>query len=166
MKKELEVFYDLACPYCYQGLMELKRLLEGNEEVYLNYIACEAHPKPEAAKMHSDLAAKIVYFLKDNDLDVDRFNFLVYKAYFEKDLSIEDKSLLTEFAKMCGADEESVKEVLNSNMYQDVLDSANLLVWSELKFAAVPSYRSGDRIVGSSGGVLVNIDKVAELIEE
>ena len=117
MKKELEVFYDLACPYCYQGLMDLR-------------------------------------------------NFLVYEAYFEKDLSIEDKSLLTEFAKMCGADEESVREVLNSNKYQDVLESANTLVWSELKFAAVPSYRSGERTVGSGGGVLVDIDKVAELLEE
>lgn len=166
MKKELEVFYDLACPYCYQGLMDLRKFLNGNEEVYLNYIACEAHPKPEPAKMHSDLAARVVYFLKDNDLDVNKFNFLVYEAYFEKDLSIEDKSLLTEFAKMCGADEESVREVLNSNKYQDVLESANTLVWSELKFAAVPSYRGGERTVGSGGGVLVDIDKVAELLEE
>ena len=166
MKKELELFYDLACPYCYQGLMELKKFLEGNEEVYVNYIACEAHPKPEPAKMHSDLAAKVVYYLKDNELDVNKFNFLVYEAYFKKDLSIEDKSLLTDFAKMCGADEDSVREVLNSDKYQDVLDSANMLVWSELQFAAVPSYRYGNNTIGSGGGVLVDINKVAELIEE
>lgn len=166
MKKELELFYDLACPYCYQGLMELKKFLEGNEEVYVNYIACEAHPKPEPAKMHSDLAAKVVYYLKDNELDVNKFNFLVYEAYFKKDLSIEDKSLLTDFAKMCGADEDSVREVLNSDKYQDVLDSANMLVWLELQFAAVPSYRYGNKTIGSGGGVLVDINKVAELIEE
>lgn len=166
MKKELELFYDLACLYCYQGLMELKKFLEGNEEVYVNYIACEAHPKPEPAKMHSDLAARVVYYLKDNELDVNKFNFLVYEAYFKKDLSIEDKSLLTDFAKMCGADEDSVREVLNSDKYQDVLDSANMLVWSELQFAAVPSYRYGNKTIGSGGGVLVDINKVAELIEE
>ena len=120
--------------------MELKKFLEGNEEVYVNYIACEAHPKPEPAKMHSDLAAKVVYYLKDNELDVNKFNFLVYEAYFKKDLSIEDKSLLSDCAKMCGADEDSVREVLNSDKYQDVLDSANMLVWSVLKFAAVPSF--------------------------
>ncbi len=161
---KLEVFYDYVCPYCYKGLEELRSLTTGYPEVALDFIPCEAHPRPEPAKIHSDLAAQLCYFLKDKGLDVQAYNDLVYKAHFEDKLPVDDPALLASFAAACGADEQEALHALKQNLYAEQVRRANELVWSTLGCPAVPSYRCGDKTAFSGGGVLVSPDAVEKLL--
>lgn len=88
--KKLEVYFDYACPYCYKGLQELSSLLKKYPDTKVEYIPCEAHPRPEPAPIHSDLAAQVGCYLQERDLDIAKYNDLVYHAHF-----VEKEELMT-----------------------------------------------------------------------
>ena len=148
---KLEVFYDYTCPYCYKGLNELKVIKEKYPNLEFDFTPCEAHPRPEPARVHSDLAEQVTYYLKDRDLDVEKYNDLVYEAHFENKLSF------------C-ADEKDVRKTLENNEYAKFVKDSNNLVWFKLEAPAVPSYRYGEKTAFSGGGKLVDLESVEKLI--
>lgn len=75
--KKLEVYFDYTCPYCYKGLQELSLLLKKYPDTKVEYIPCEAHPRPEPAPIHSDLAAQVGCYLQERGLDIAKYNDLV-----------------------------------------------------------------------------------------
>lgn len=160
---KLEIFYDYTCPYCYEGLKELNKLKEKFPELVFDFTPCEAHPRPEPARVHSDLAEQVTYFLKDKGIDVEKYNNLVYKAHFEDRLRIDDIELLASFAATCGANKEEVLDILQNNKYAKSVSDANELVWFKLEAPAVPSYRYGEKTAFSGGGKLVDLDSVEKL---
>lgn len=163
--KKLEVYFDYACPYCYKGLQELSSLLKKYPDTKVEYIPCEAHPRPEPAAIHSDLAAQVGCYLQERGLDIAKYNDLVYHAHFVEKRRIDDPALLCEFASLCGADASDVSSSLKENVYANQVIANNKRVWETLAFDAVPSYRFGDKIAASGGGLLVDIHKVEELIK-
>lgn len=165
MNKKLEVFYDYTCPYCYKGLNELRQLMSEHPRIELDFMPCEAHPRPEFAKVHSDLAAALAYFLKDEGLDVDTYNKNIYNAHFEEKLRIDDIDMLCEIAEKLGTDKEKTKEILVSGKYADKVISANELAWGELSFQAVPSYRYNGKTAGSFGGKLISKEDILKLFK-
>ena len=164
MKKIIDVFYEFTCPFCYKGLKQLYNIVGDRADVELNFMPCETHPYPGFAVIHSYKAARLVYFLKDKGLDVKKFNDLIYDAHFEKKLSIDDDKLLKDFAVGLGAKEDEVYELVNSDLYADILSKNNELVWNELSIDAVPSYRLGDKLAASRAGVLVSESDIKSLI--
>lgn len=98
--KKLEVYFDYACPYCYKGLQELSSLLKKYPDTKVEYIPCEAHPRPEPAPIHSDLAAQVGCYLQERGLDIAKYNDLVYHAHFVEKRRIDDPALLCEFASL------------------------------------------------------------------
>ena len=161
---KLEVYFDYTCPYCYKGLKELAKLRE-KYDIDIDWFPCEAHPRPEFAPVHSDLATQTLIFIKENNLNASKFNDLVYNAHFEEGKKIDDIKLLSEFAALCGADKEEVYKLLSENKYADKVIANNNLVWEDLAFEAVPSYRKDNKIAFSSGGKLVDIKEVENLIK-
>ncbi|MGC4019847.1 MAG: DsbA family protein [Muricomes sp.] len=53
-KKKVEVFFDYACPFCYVGLKYLTDLLPQYDSIEIEWIAVEAHPRPEPRMDLSD----------------------------------------------------------------------------------------------------------------
>ena len=80
---KLEIFFDYICPYCYRGQDNLDAMLKKYPRLEILWRPCEAHPRPEPARVHSDVAIEGMYFLQEAGGDVDRYNHLVYEAHYE-----------------------------------------------------------------------------------
>lgn len=162
--KSISIFYDYACPYCYQGLQELADILPDYPKLSLNWSPCETRPWPEPAVVHSDLAAQVAYFLLNKGLNIQQYNTLVYEAHFEKHRRIDDVDTLVEMASLCGADPEEVRMALARKEFLGKVLASNREAWETLALEAVPSYQFRDKVAGSGGGLLVPISKVIELM--
>ena len=142
MSKKIKVFYDYTCPFCYKGIGELQDILPDYKSVEVEWSPCEAHPRPEPARVHSDLAAQVGFYIAENGLNIKKYNNLVF-----------------------GAKREDVLELLAANKNAKKVEDSNIEVWDTLGIPAVPSYVYGDTIAASGGGLLVPISKVSELFK-
>ena len=165
MSKKIKVFYDYTCPFCYKGIGELQDILPDYKSVEVEWSPCEAHPRPEPARVHSDLAAQVGFYIAENGLNIKKYNNLVFEAHFEKQQRIDDKELLADLAEQTGAKREDVLELLAANKNAKRVEDSNIEVWDTLGIPAVPSYVYGDMIAASGGGLLVPISKVSELFK-
>lgn len=165
MSKKIKVFYDYTCPFCYKGIGELQDILPDYKSVEVEWSPCEAHPRPEPARVHSDLAAQVGFYIAENGFNIKKYNNLVFEAHFEKQQKIDDKELLADLAEQAGAKREDVLELLAANKNAKKVEDSNIEVWDTLGIPAVPSYVYGDMIAASGGGLLVPISKVSELFK-
>ena len=165
MSKKIKVFYDYTCPFCYKGIGELQDILPDYKSVEVEWSPCEAHPRPEPASVHSDLAAQVGFYISENGLNIKKYNNLVFEAHFEKQQRIDDKELLADLAEQAGAKREDVLELLAANKNAKKVEDSNIEVWDTLGIPAVPSYVYGDTVAASGGGLLVPISKVSELFK-
>ncbi len=163
MSKKIEVYFDFTCPYCYKGLKEFEDVLREQKDVEVVWYPCEAHPRPEFAEVHSDLAAQTMIYLQEKELQTGKFKDLVYAAHFEDKVRIDDIELLADLAKECGALKADVVELLTNNKYADKVIANNQKVWGELAFDAVPSYIFEGKIAASKYLNLVDASKIREL---
>ena len=166
MKNKIEVFYDYLCPFCYRGLAELNELLTQFPDAQLEWKPCEAHPRPEYATVHSDLAIQTELYLAAHGGDVPKFNRLAFGANFEEGKRIDDIEFLAQLAAECGVSHDDVLKALRDDAYGAGVLANNELAWDTLGLEAVPSYRCGDEVLGSSGGVLVPKEKVFAFLEK
>ena len=158
MSKKIKVFYDYTCPFCYKGLKELGDILPDYKTVEIEWSPCEAHPRPEPARVHSDLAAQVGFYLAENGLNIKKYNF-------ENQQRSDDIELLADLAEAAGAKREDILALLNENRNAKKVEDSNIEVWQTLEIQAVPSYVYGDKMAASGGGLLVPITKVAELFK-
>ena len=165
MSKKIKVFYDYTCPFCYKGLKELGDILPDYKTVEIEWSPCEAHPRPEPARVHSDLAAQVGFYLSENGLNIKKYNDSVFEAHFENQQRIDDIELLADLAEAAGAKREDILALLNENRNAKKVEDSNIEVWQTLEIQAVPSYVYGDKMAASGGGLLVPITKVAELFK-
>ena len=164
--KKIEVFFDYTCPYCYRGVTEFMELLEKMPELTPVWVPCEAHPRPEAAAVHSDVASQAMYSLEAQNGDLAKFHMLVFKAHFKDQMRIDDPEFLSELAAECGGSEEKTLEDLDRGVYAGRIQDNNRRVWMELAFEAVPSYKMGEKTIGSGGGLLVPAEKLEHFMKE
>lgn len=162
--KKLEFYFDYTCPFCYRGWAQLNDLLSRYPNVEIIFYPCEAHPKPEYALVHSDLASQVCIYLQSKGLDVIKYSDLIFKTHFEDRIRIDDVKVLSNIASQCGADAKDILEILKTNTYDQKVKNNNYKVWEELQFEAVPSYRLGEHTACSTGGRLVDLEKVKALI--
>ncbi|MCI8500724.1 MAG: hypothetical protein HFJ85_00655 [Oscillospiraceae bacterium] len=164
--KQVEVYFDYLCPYCYEGHKNLKELLPHHPDAAVVWMPCEAHPRPEQSKIYSDVAIMGMYFLRDNGGDVDRYNDLVYAAHFEKGLRIDDLEVLSAIAEKCGADPSAFREAVSNGRYAEAVLDGNRRAWGEKGWEAVPSYSGGGKDIGSRGGILVPKKELDRFLSE
>jgi len=163
--KQLEVYFDYLCPYCYKGHANLKDLLKEFSDISVIWRPCEAHPRPEVCKVYTDVANMGMFFVRDQGGDVLRYIEAVYEAGLGKGKRIDDPNVLAPIAEECGVDPVAFCAALKDGRYQKEALDANRLAWEEKGWEAVPSYSSGTKKIGSKGGVLVPKEELRSFLK-
>lgn len=156
MKKTLTVYFDYVCPYCYRSIMNLLDLLPDYPKLSVCWVPCEAHPRPEAAFIHSDLASQAMLAAADQNCDLVRFHREIFAAHFTGRRRINNAAVLADIAASCGADRDKILRALKQNQYRQAVLDNNRLVWDTLGFEAVPCYQSGDKLLASHEDVIIS----------
>lgn len=162
--KQVEVYFDYMCPYCYKGHQNLLKLLPDHPDVEILWKPCEAHPRPEVRDRYTDVAMMGMFYLRDTSGSVEHYNDLVYDAHFNQHQPIDDPDVLAGIAVQCGADADAFRLALADGRYTDEVMQANIRAWGDMEWEAVPSYACGDKKLGSRGGVLVSAEALNDFL--
>ncbi len=165
MKKTLNVYFDYICPYCYRGITDLMELLPEFPGLSVNWVPCEAHPRPEPAFLHSDLANQAMIAVAEQGGDLLRFHHSVFQAHFVERRRIDDKHVLADMAADCGADRDKVLTALEKGLYRQTALDNNTLVWGKLGFEAVPCYQSDSLLLASREDVMISRKELRGFLE-
>lgn len=164
MKKTLKVYFDFLCPYCYKGVMNLLALLPDYPELKVNWMPCEAHPKPEVCSQYSDIASEAFLYIKGHNGDVIPFIEKVYKSHYEDGQRIDDKDFLADACEMTGVDPKALKASLIRRDYKQDVMSINDEVWNVYMLDAVPSYHCRNKSLRSKENQMISIDELKEFL--
>lgn len=149
MKKILTVYFDYACPYCFRGITNLLELLPEFPELSIDWVPCEAHPKPERAFVHSDVASQAMMAAAAQGCDLIQFNQKVLAAHFTERRRIDHPDVLADIAADLSADRAQILAALKNGVYKAAVLRNNRLVWDTMQLEAVPCYKSGSKLLAS-----------------
>lgn len=164
--KKLEVYFDYLCPYCYRGHQNLKEAVKEFPPAEIVWQPCEAHPRPEPAKVYSDRAIQGMYLVQELGGDLWRYHDAVYSAVFEHGLRIDAVEVLAGCAKQAGVEECGFLEGMQAGRFREKAEEGNRRAWGEMAWEAVPSYRTGEKKLGSRGGILVSLEELKQFLKE
>jgi len=160
---KLEVFFDYACPFCLRGYEYLTELLPSYPGIEVEWHPCEAHPRPEHYGLHTDLCARGMFFVLDNDADLSEYHRRTYRAGVKEHANIEDLEVVSSLADGL-VDRTAFYQAILQGAYVDDLNENNRLAWEAYDFPAVPSYRMNGKLLKSIPGVGVNKQQLADFI--
>jgi len=142
---KLEMFFDYSCPYCLEGYEILQEVLAEHPNIEMQWLPCEAHPRPEVWDRHSDLCAMGFYIAKDFGADMPEFQKQMYKAAVtdKEKIDIEDADQLAEAIGEV-VEPKAFADALRKGSYSKQVAENNRVCWGECGFEAVPSFRMGD----------------------
>lgn len=165
MNNKLEAYIDYNCPYCFRAYKALKKITPKFKELEIEWVPCEAHPRPDTYGPHSDLCARGYFLCRDTGGDVSAYNDLMYDARFKDRIDIEDADALAGYISGL-IDPAKFKEALASGKYLPELKANNNLVWGELKLEAIPSFRAGDGWLCSVPGEMIPESRLEGFLTE
>lgn len=156
---KLEVFFDYACPYCLRGHEYLAEMIPQFPQIELEWLPCEAHPRPDRYGPHSDLCAQGMYFALEHGVDIWKYHDLMYGAALKARIDIENIDVLAEYAGGL-LDSEDFRAVLKSRQYEGILLENNRLAWAIHRFSAVPSFVMNGKTLVSAPDIGVSKDRL------
>ena len=165
MEKQLSVYFDYTCPYCYQGISDLTELLPDYPQLTVTWIPCEAHPVPEPAWVHSSLAGQMMLAAAAYGGDLIRFHKELFELCFVKRQRIDDAELLIHTAVLCGTDREKAAAALQNRQFEQKIEEHNTLVWERMRLEAVPCYQSGEKLLTSHEDVMIPKKKLKAFLD-
>lgn len=160
----VELFFDYTCPFCYRGHQNLLEIRHKYPQMEIIWRPCEAHPRPETALKHSDLAIQGMYFIRDHHGDIWNYHKLTFETVFLTSGDISDLDTLTAIAAQCNTDTEAFRQALSENQYAGEVEDGNRYAWDERCLNAVPSYLSGKSFVGSHNGIMVSKEELDDFL--
>lgn len=161
---KMEVFFDYSCPYCLIGHEYLAELIGSYPEIEIDWQPCEAHPRPENYRPHSDLCIQAMFYAADIGVDIWKFHDLMYRA------ALKDKINLEDVAALAGAleslvDPSGLIRALESGKYAEKPLNGNKHAFEESGVWAVPSYRMGGKKLDSVEGIGVTKEQLKRFME-
>ncbi|MDO4169088.1 MAG: DsbA family protein [Lachnospiraceae bacterium] len=163
-KRKLTVYFDYICPYCYRGLTDLMDLLPQFPDLSVEWIPCEAHPRPERMWIYSDIASQAMLYIQEYSGDLIQFHKKIFYAHFKDHKRIDDIKLLAKIGEDCGASYQEIENALNARVYAQRVEANNDLVWEQLKFAAVPCYELDGRMLRSIEDVIISKERLKKFL--
>ncbi len=161
--RQLEVFFDYACPYCLRGHRFLKSLVPRYPDVAVVWRPCEAHPRPDPYGPHSHLCIQGFFFMKDCGADLWAYHDRMFRAALIDRADIEDVRVLARYAEGL-ADTHAFCGALRAGTYRRAQLEANAGAWDRQRLAAVPSYRMDGRRLDSVEDVGVTEQQLARFL--
>jgi len=162
--RELEVFFDYACPYCLQGHEYLTELLPRHPDIAIVWRPCEAHPRPDRYGPHSDLCIQGMFYAQEQGLDLWAYHARMYAAALKERVNIEDLDVVAGRVYDL-LDPNTFQKVLESGRYEKHVTEANTYAWGQMSLRAVPSYRMGGRKLDAVEDVGVTKKQLAEFLK-
>ena len=163
--RQLEVFFDYACPYCLRGHEFLKRLLPLHPDVAVVWRPCEAHPRPDPYGPHSHLCIQGFFFMRQRGADLWAYHDRMFRAALIDRADLENIGVLSRYAEGL-ADMRAFREALRAGTYRKAQLEANAAAWDRERLPAVPSYRLDGRRLNSVEDVGVTERQLAEFLEK
>ncbi len=153
--RELEVFFDYACPYCLLGHEFLVELIAARPDIEVIWRPCEAHPRPESYGPHSDLCIQAMLFAKACGVSLWEFHYRMYRAVHEERVDIENiEALANCFAHL--DDPEAFRQSLEAGEFAEQVREGNDYAYERSGVWAVPSYRMNGKKLDSIEGIGVS----------
>ena len=153
-------------PYCKKGILDLVSIMTKSGDLQVNWIPCEAHPRPEISRQYTDLCSEAYYSTVENGGNGTEFVLKVYEAGLGEGKRIDDPVLLTDLAALCGADAEKVSVDLKTRRFNAQILKNNDTAWEDLGYLAVPDYRAGDRELKSMPGCMISEEELRSFLKE
>ena len=161
--RELEVFFDYACPYCLKGHGYLKELLPGYPDVEVVWRPCEAHPRPERYGKHSDLCIQGYYAIKEQRADIWEYHERIYQAAHIDRVNIEDPEVIA--GRIHGLmDQDAFLKRCYGGEYEKAVSEANDYAYNKSGVWVVPAYRMGRRKLDSIEDVGITKEQLAAFL--
>jgi predicted DsbA family dithiol-disulfide isomerase len=163
--RQLEVFFDYACPYCLKGHNYLTAIKAEMNDLDILWCPCEAHPRPERYGMHSDLTIRAFFYGTELGIDQWQYHHHVYKMIHEEHLDIENVDLLCQSLQNF-FDPDALKKVLTSEQYVQQLAQANHYAYEKSGVWAVPAFRMNGMKLDSVENVGVTKEQLRSFIQK
>ena len=138
--RELEVFFDYACPFCLKGHEYLKELLPKYLDIEVVWRPCEAHPRPERYGPHSDLCIQGMFYALEQGADIWDYHDRMYTAALKARVNIEDLEVVAGLAHGL-LDLSEFLSSLQSGAYEKAVSDANGYAYEQSEVWVVPAYR-------------------------
>ena len=146
--RNVEVFFDYACPYCLKGHEYLKELLPQYPDIEVVWRPCEAHPRPERYGLHSDLCIQGLYYALEQEADIWAYHDCMYAAAVKDRVNIEDPEVVA--GRIHGLlDLEGFLKAVRSGVYEKAVADGNDYAYGQSGVWVVPAYRMGGRKLDS-----------------
>lgn len=160
---KLQVFFDYACPYCYKGYRDLKILLDITPGLEVEWIPCEAHPRPETHGLHSDYCARGMYQAAVQGVDLITYHDIMYRACIVDHVNIEDPDVIADLVKDL-TDRKTFYDALLNGSYQAELDANNYKTWNTEGFSAVPSLKTEGKTLPAIPGIGLTMEDIKKFL--
>lgn len=162
--RELEVFFDYACPFCLTGHEYLAELLPEHIDIEVIWRPCEAHPRPEVYNRYSDLCVQGLFYAMEQGVDSRAFCERMYRAALKDKINIEDPAELAACFKDMLEPVAFRDALLSSKYKQDALD-ANDYAYEKSGVWFVLAYRMEGRKLDAAGGRGVTKVQLADFLK-
>ena len=146
--RQLEIFFDYACPYCLRGHENLLTLLPAFPDIEVLWRPCEAHPRPERYGPHSDLCIQGMFFATGHGADLRVYHMRMYDLCLRRRVNVEDADALAAHVDDL-LDAEAFSGALRSGRYREIQRQANTYAYEKSGVWAVPAYRMDGRRLDS-----------------
>jgi len=146
--RQLEVFFDYACPYCLTGHKHLLALLPNFPDIEVIWRPCESHPRPERYGKHSDLCIQGMFYAIEQGTDIWEYHKRMYNAALVDRVDIENPAELAKVVE----DLLNMSDFLNaitSGKYEKELQNANNYAFRQSGVWVVPAFRMDGRKLDS-----------------
>ncbi len=162
--RELEVFFDYACPFCQIGHEFLVDLIATRPDLEVIWRPCEAHPRPERYGPHSDLCIQGMLFAQARGVSLWEYHYRIYRAVHEERVDIENIDVLANCVAHL-TDPAPFKASLAAGEFADKVCGGNDYAYKRSGVWAVPSYRMGGRKLDSIEGIGVSKKQLAAFLD-
>lgn len=163
--KQLELFFDYACPFCERAHRGLQELVAEFKKVQIVWRPCEAHPRPDRYGPHSDLLIRGMYWAREQGVDLWEYHRRAYHAAVVEQADIEDPQALPGiFAGLLDGDK--LLAALESGAYLPELQAGNDYAYGKMGVWAVPAYRLTGQKLDAVENVGVSAAQLKQFLRE
>lgn len=192
-KKQVEVFYDYICPFCYRGLKYIDDIKDDFPNIEFIYRPSEAHPSngddiifddainkgialllnqdeieyqtPVSPIPRSYKAMQAYNYIKENKGDFNKYNNNIYQAVFVKQKDIELITEILECAQDCDVDLVKLEDELNNTNYESKRTQDLEYAYISKKVEYIPTLIYNNKRLDAKPGIGYSKDELIEYLK-